>query len=186
MKKILFVIVTMIMALAASNATFAETKKAAAAPAAKPAAAPAAAPAAPMYWDKWERGTADGIVPPCGVNVLPLGGDDILQATVDTYCAVKPGKYTSYINPAAMAVYKKHGSAYPDGKTGVLVFREIGVAFSTDHKGGKPIYDVISLKDGSSAASKEPGHPLNPEVCAKCHIGFKGVCKGFVCGNRNG
>jgi hypothetical protein len=150
----------------------------------KKAAATKADAAMPMYWDKWDKGTAKGMVPPCGVNVLPLGGDDILQATVDTYCAVKPGKYVSYINPAVMKIYKAKGNKYPDGKTGVLEFKEIGVAFTTNHKDGLPIYDVIALKDGKSVASKEKGHPLNPQVCADCHIGFKGVCVGFVCGNR--
>ncbi|MBI5286708.1 MAG: hypothetical protein HY878_03855 [Deltaproteobacteria bacterium] len=137
------------------------------------------------YWEKWERGKATGIVPPCGINVLPLGGDDILQATVDTYCGINPGTYKSYINPVVMKVYKEVGSKYPDGKTAVLVFKEIGATFTTDHKGGKPIYDVISIKDGKSIASKEKGHPLNPETCANCHGGFKGVCAGYICGNRH-
>ena len=83
-----------------------------------------------------------------------------------------------------MDIYKKRGNKYPDGKTGILEFKEIGVAFTTDHKNGMPIYDVVSLKDGKSVASKEKGHPLNPEVCANCHASFKQVCVGFVCGNR--
>lgn len=138
-----------------------------------------------LYWKGWPEGHAKGVVPPCGTNVLALGGDDILQATVETYCAVKPGQYVSYINPKAMDVYKKKGKKYPDGKTGILEFPDIGVAFTTDIKDGKPVYDVLSLKDGASIASKEPNHPLNPAVCEKCHASFKGVCRGFVCGNRN-
>jgi len=116
--------------------------------------------------------------------VLALGGDDILQATVDIYCGVKPGSYVSFINPAAMDVYNARGSEYPDGPTGVLVFEDIGVVFTTDHKGGEPIYDVRKIADNTSVASSEAGHPLNPETCATCHAGFDGVCKGFVCGNR--
>jgi len=179
MKKLLLAMFALVVSLGICGSAAAAEKKAA------PAAENKAEAAMAMYWDKWPKGTAKGFVPPCGTNVLPLGGDDILQATVDTYCAVKPGKYTSYINPAAMKVYKAKGNKYPDGKTGILEFKEIGVAFTTDHKGGVPIYDVISLKDGKSAASKDKGHPLNPETCASCHIGHKGVCVGFVCGNRS-
>lgn len=140
--------------------------------------------AADMYWAKWNKGLAELIVPDCGVNVLPIGGDDILQATVDIYCGLKPGAYRSWINPAAMDVYKKKGTNYPDGQTAVLEFPDAKIAFTTDHKGGKGVYDVISLKDGKSIASKEAKHPLNPQTCATCHLGFKGVCKGEVCGNR--
>lgn len=183
MKNVFRGILVLALSIGISSATLAAEQGTAAKKAA-PAAEKKADAAMPMYWDKWEKGKAKGFVPPCGTNVLPLGGDDILQATVDTYCAVKPGKYVSYINPAAMKVYKARGGKYPDGKTGVLEFKEIGVAFTTEHKGGVPIYDVIALKDGKSAASKDKGHPLNPQVCADCHIGFKGVCVGFVCGNR--
>jgi hypothetical protein len=141
--------------------------------------------AAEMYWANWNtKGTASGIVPPCGTNVLPIGGDDILQETVNVYCGLKPGEYVAYINPKVMDVYKAKGANYPDGQTGVLEFKQAGIAFTTDHKGGKGVYDVVSLKDGKSIASKEPKHPLNPQVCADCHLGFKGVCKGEVCGNR--
>lgn len=136
------------------------------------------------YWADWPEGKAKGPMPPCGVNVLPLGGDAILQATVDIYCGVEPGDYKSYINPKAMKAYKAKAKYYPDGKTGVLVFKKIGLYFSTDHKGGKPIYDVKKIGTGESAASSEPGHPLNPETCAKCHASFDGVCTGYVCGNR--
>ena len=185
MKKLFLGICTLLLSLGLTvNAQAAEKKAAAKA---APAAAAADGGAAGMYWEKWPKGTAKGLVPPCGTNVLPLGGDDILQATVDTYCAVKPGKYNSYVNPAVMSIFKAKGAKYPDGKTAVLEFKEIGVAFTTDHKGGAPVYDVVSLKDGKSIASKEKGHPLNPEVCAACHIGFKGVCSsiGFTCGNRS-
>lgn len=137
-----------------------------------------------LYWKDWPEGQAKGVVPPCGTNVLALGGDDILQATVETYCAIKPGQYVSYINPKVMDIYKKRGKTYPDGQTGILEFPDIGVAFTTDHKDGKPIYDVISLKDGKSIASNEAKHPLNPATCEKCHASFKGACRGFVCGNR--
>ncbi len=146
------------------------------------AAAPKAV--AKNYWADWAKGKAQGPMPDCDVNVLALGGDDILQATVETYCGVKPGSYTSKINPAAMEMYKNRGSDYPDGRTAVLIFREIGVFFTTDHKNGEPIYNVLKIEDETSVASNEPGHPLNPETCAKCHAGFEGVCKGYVCGNR--
>lgn len=187
MKKLLMGMIAWFALFGAANVSLAADKAAKAAPAAAKSAPVADGPAAGMYWEKWAKGTAKGLVPPCGTNVLPLGGDDILQATVDTYCAVKPGKYNSYVNPAVMSIYKAKGNKYPDGKTAVLEFKEIGVAFTTDHQGGKPVYDVVSLKDGKSVASKEKGHPLNPEVCAACHIGFKGVCSsvGFTCGNRN-
>lgn len=182
MKKVFWAMLALVVSFGIAGTVGAAEKGGKAAAAAKPAEA-----AMPMYWDKWDKGTAKGFVPPCGTNVLPLGGDDILQATVDTYCAVKPGKYNSYVNPAVMKVYKAKGNKYPDGKTAVLEFKEIGVAFTTDHKGGVPVYDVVALKDGKSIASKDKGHPLNPEVCAACHIGHKGVCSslGFVCGNRN-
>jgi hypothetical protein len=182
MKKLLLGMFALVVTFGLSSAALAAEKKAV------PAAAAKAEAAMPMYWDKWEKGAAKGLMPPCGTNVLPLGGDDILQATVDTYCAVKPGMYNSYINPAVMKIYKAKGNKYPDGKVGVLEFKEIGVAFTTDIKGGKPIYDVVSLKDGKSVASKDKGHPLNPEVCANCHLTVQnGVCAkiGFTCGNRN-
>lgn len=137
-----------------------------------------------LFWKNWPEGTAKGVMPPCGTNVLALGGDDILQATVETYCAIKPGQYVSFINPKAMDTYKKKGKKYPDGMTGVLQFADIGVAFTTEIKGGNPIYDVVSMKDGKSIASQEANHPLNPKTCEKCHATFNGVCKGFVCGNR--
>jgi len=136
------------------------------------------------YWDKWQKTISLDIFPECGVNVRGIGGDDILQETVNIYCGVNPGGYVGYINPKVSDIYKKKGKNYPDGQTGVLVFKKIGATFTTDHKDGMPIYDVISITDGKSIASKEKGHPLNPETCAKCHIGFGGVCKGFVCGNR--
>lgn len=184
MKKLLNAVLALIVAFGMTSGAIAADKKA---DKAAPAAAAADGPAPGMFWEKWPKGKAKGLVPPCGVNVLPLGGDDILQATVDTYCAVKPGKYTSYINPAVMKIYNERGAKYPDGKTAVLEFKEIGVAFTTDHKGGQPVYDVVTLKDGKSAASKDKGHPLNPETCATCHASFKGACSnnGFVCGNRN-
>jgi hypothetical protein len=140
--------------------------------------------AAGNYWDKWQKTIRLDIFPECGVNVRGVGGDDILQATVDTYCGVKPGGYQGYVNPKVMDIYKKKGKKYPDGKVAVLEFKKIDAAFTTDIKDGKPVYDVVSIKDGKSIASKEPGHPLNPETCAKCHAGFNGICKGFVCGNR--
>lgn len=142
------------------------------------------AEAAEMYWAKWNKGKAELIVPDCGVNVLPIGGDDILQATVDIYCGLKPGEYRSWVNPKVMDIYNKKGASYPDGQTAVLEFPKAGIAFTTDHKGGKGVYDAISLKDGKSIASKEAKHPLNPQTCATCHLGFKGVCVGEVCGNR--
>ncbi len=138
------------------------------------------------YYDSWTAGKAKGPMPTCDVNVLALGGDDILQATVETYCALSPGNYASYINPKVMGIYDEQGDVYPDGKTAVLVFTKIGAFFSTDHKGGQPIYDVKAIADGKSIASKEPGHPLNPETCRKCHISFDGACskRGFICGTR--
>lgn len=136
------------------------------------------------YWSGWESGRAQGPMPDCGVNVLPLGGDDILQATVDLYCGLKPGAYESYVNPAAMKSYKIRSKRYPDGRTAVLVFKKIGAFFVTDHKNGKPVYDVLTIADEKSIASNEPGHPLNPQTCAKCHASFDGACRGGVCGNR--
>ncbi len=140
--------------------------------------------AAGNYWDKWQKTIRLDIFPECGVNVRGVGGDDILQATVDTYCGVKPGGYQGYINPKVMDIYKKKGKQYPDGKVGVLEFKKIGAAFTTDIKDGKPVYDVVAIADGKSIASKEKDHPLNPQTCAKCHATFGGTCKGFVCGNR--
>jgi len=45
------------------------------------------------YWDKWQKTISLDMFPDCGINVLGAGGDDILQATVDIYCGVKPGGY---------------------------------------------------------------------------------------------
>jgi hypothetical protein len=142
--------------------------------------------AAEPYWAKWTKTIFLDIFPECGINVRGAGGDDILQATVDLYCGVKPGGYVGYVNPKVIDLYKKKRANYPNGKTAVLVFQKIGVAFTTDHKDGKPIYDVVSIKDGTSAASKEAGHPLNPETCANCHAGYNNTCKklGYLCGNR--
>ena len=148
-------------------------------------AAKAEAPAvAKNYWADWKKGKAQGPMPDCGVNVLALGGDDILQATVDIYCGVKPGSYTSKINPDAWDCYEDQCDSYPDGKTGVLIFEDIGVVFTTEMKGGMPIYDVLVIANEQSAASTDPGHPLNPKTCEKCHAEFDQVCVGFVCGNR--
>ncbi len=183
MKKIFCTALTAIMVLAVSAApSFAAEK--AAAPAAKAPAAKAPA----NYWDGWTKINELAMFPECGVNVLGAGGDDILQITVDTYCGVKPGGYVAYINPKVMDVYKKKGSKYPDGKVGVLVFKTIGAAFTTDIKDGKPIMDVVAIADGKSIASKEKGHPLNPETCFNCHETVqKGICKkrGYVCGDVN-
>lgn len=149
-------------------------------------AADKAAPAAKNYWDGWTKVYSLDMFPECGVNVLGAGGDDILQVTVDTYCGVKPGGYVAYINPKVMDIYKKKGNKYPDGPVGALVFKKIGAAFTTDIKDGKPIMDVKAIADGKSIASKEKGHPLNPETCFNCHETVqKGVCKshGYVCGD---
>lgn len=181
MNKMFSMAVAALMALAVSAApSFAAEK---AAPAAK-----AAAPAAKNYWDGWTKVYSLDMFPECGVNVLGAGGDDILQVTVDTYCGVKPGGYVAYINPKVMDIYKKKGNKYPDGPVGVLVFKQIGAAFTTDIKDGKPIMDVKAIADGKSIASKEKGHPLNPETCFNCHETVqKGVCKshGYVCGDVN-
>ena len=138
------------------------------------------------YWDGWTKVYSLDMFPECGVNVLGAGGDDILQETVDVYCGVNPGGYVAYINPKMMNVYKKKGKKYPDGQVGVLVFEKIGAAFTTDIKGGKPIMDVKAIADGKSIASKEKGHPLNPQTCFNCHETVQGgVCKkhGYVCGD---
>ncbi len=140
--------------------------------------------AAVEYWKKWEKGTV-GQFPPCGTNVIALGLDEILQGTVDTYCGLDPGHYETWINPAKMDTYRARGTTYADGPTGVLVLPKLGVAFTTAHKSGNPIYDAITVADGKSIASSESGHPLNPETCSNCHATYDGVCVGFVCGNRN-
>ena len=184
MKKVISTALAAIMVLAAfATPSFAAEKAKAAAPA---AAAPAAAPAHANYWDGWTKVYSLDMFPECGVNVLGAGGDDILQATVDVYCGVKPGGYVAYINPKVMDIYKKKGNKYPDGPVGVLVFKKIGAAFTTDIKDGKPIMDVKAIADGKSIASKDKGHPLNPETCFNCHETVqKGVCKshGYVCGD---
>lgn len=138
------------------------------------------------YWKNWTPGKAKGPMPTCDVNVLALGGDDILQATVETYCAMSPGNYESFINPKVMKIYNSQGDTYPDGKTAVLVFTKIGAYFSTDHKDGKPIYDVKTIAEDKSIASSEEDNPLNPATCATCHITFDGACskRGFICGTR--
>lgn len=172
----------MVLAVAASPGFAAEKAKAKA-----KAAAPAAAAGPANYWDGWTKTISLDMFPDCGVNVLGAGGDDILQQTVDTYCAVKPGGYIGYVNPKVMDIYKKKGNKYPDGKLSVLVFKKIGATFTTDIVNGQPVYDVVAIADGKSIASKDKGHPLNPETCATCHLtAQKGVCKnlGFVCGNR--
>jgi len=183
MKKIFSTALAAIIVLAVTAVPgFAAEKAKAAAPAAN--AAPAAAPA--NYWDGWTKVYSLDMFPECGVNVLGAGGDDILQETVDVYCGVKPGGYVAYINPKVMDIYKKKGKKYPDGQVGVLVFKKIGAAFTTDIKDGKPIMDVKAIADGKSIASKDKGHPLNPETCFNCHETVqKGVCKshGYVCGD---
>lgn len=175
MKKIFCAALTALIVLAVSAAPGFAAEK-----------AKAAAPAHANYWDKWTKVYSLDMFPECGVNVLGAGGDDILQATVDVYCGVKPGGYVAYINPKVMDVYKKKGSKYPDGKVGALVFKKIGATFTTEIVNGQPVYDVIAIADGKSIASSEKGHPLNPETCATCHLTVQqGVCKshGFVCGD---
>ncbi|MDP1742455.1 hypothetical protein [Polaromonas sp.] len=175
MKKIISTALVAIMVLAVSATSgFAAEKAKAAAHA--------------NYWDGWTKVYSLDMFPECGVNVLGAGGDDILQETVDVYCGVKPGGYVAYINPKVMDIYKKKGKKYPDGKLGVLVFEKIGAVFTSEIKDGKPIFDVVAIADGKSIASKEKGHPLNPQVCSDCHhTAQDGVCKkhGFVCGDVN-
>ncbi|MBI5874469.1 MAG: hypothetical protein HZB81_01235 [Deltaproteobacteria bacterium] len=181
MKKIFLSALAAVMILAVmTGSSFAAEKKGA-----KAAASAEKAPA--NYWDKWTKTISLDIFPDCGINVLGAGGDDVLQQTVDTYCAVKPGGYIGYVNPKVMDIYKKKGNKYPDGKLAVLVFKKIGAAFTTDIVNGQPVYDVVAIADGKSIASKEAKHPLNPATCATCHLtAQKGVCAklGFVCGNR--
>ena len=178
MKKVFFTALAAMAIVLAATPGFAAEK----------AAAKAAAPAHANYWDGWTKVYSLDMFPECGVNVLGAGGDDILQATVDTYCGVKPGGYVAYINPKVMDIYKKKGNKYPDGHVGALVFKKIGAAFVTDIKDGKPVMDVIAIADGKSIASKDKGHPLNPETCFNCHETVqKGVCKshGYVCGDTS-
>jgi hypothetical protein len=149
--------------------------------------APTAKPIGPVeYWANWEKGVV-GQFPPCGVNVLALGLDQILQDTVDTYCALDPGHYKSLINPAVKSIYDEGGTDYPDGKTAILLLPKLGVGFTTDHKDGLPIYNAITLKDSVAINSSEEGHPLNPETCATCHATHDDACvsKGYLCGNRD-
>lgn len=179
MKKMISAVLAAIMVLAISAAPGFAAEK---------AKAKAAAPAGPAnYWDGWTKIYSLDMFPECGVNVLGAGGDDVLQATVDTYCGVKPGGYVAYINPKMHDTYKKfkRGGKYPDGKLSVIVFKA-GIAFTTDIKDGKPVMDAVSVKDGKSIASKDKGHPLNPETCFNCHENIqKGVCKkqGYMCGD---
>lgn len=186
MKKVLVTAVAALTMALAAVPGFAAKKAAAPAANAAPATAPAGAAAAKNFWDGWPVINSLDIFPECGVNVLGVGGDEVLQATVDTYCSVKPGGYKVYLNPKLQDQYKKFKRGtdkYPDGKLAVIVFKA-GIAFTTDIKDGKPIMDAISLKDGQSIASKEKGHPLNPETCFNCHENVQqGVCKkqGYLC-----
>lgn len=176
MKKVLYCfILAAVMAFVVSDAYAAKKEEKAAPAAAKASWTP--------YWAKWKDGVK-GQFPPCGTNVIQLGLDEILQATVDTYCGLNPGNYSTLINPAVWDVYSKGGDKYPDGKTGVLLLTKLGVAFTTDHFHGKPVFDVLLIADGKSAKSDAPNHGLNPRTCFKCHDSFEGVCKGYVCGNR--
>jgi hypothetical protein len=174
-----------VAAIAAITMVSAAVPGLAAEKAAAPAAKAAPTAAAKNYWDGWPVINKLGIFPECGVNVLAVG-DDVLQATVDTYCGVKPGGYEVFLNPTMQDKYKKFkrgADKYPDGKLAVIVFKA-GIAFTTDIKDGKPIMDVISLKDGKSIATKDKGHPLNPETCFNCHETVQnGVCKkqGYLC-----
>lgn len=135
------------------------------------------------FWDTWPRGVK-GQFPPCETNVLALGLDEILQATVDTYCGLDPGSYESRINPAVMDLYEARADSYPDGMNSILLLPELGVGFTTAFKDGKPVFDVILMADGKSIKSAEEDHPLNPQTCFNCHDGFDGACQGYVCGNR--
>ncbi|MDH5541593.1 MAG: hypothetical protein OEY64_01380 [Nitrospinota bacterium] len=151
------------------------------------AEAPKAKPIGPVeYWKDWEKGVV-GQFPNCGTNVLQLGLDQILQDTVDTYCALDPGHYKSLINPAVKDIYDNKGTDYPDGRTAILLLPKLGVAFTTDHKDGKPIFNAILMADSTPINSAEEGHPLNPKTCANCHYGYDGLCenRGFTCGNRS-
>ncbi len=179
MKRIFVTAAAVITMAMVSVPGFAADKKAT--PAAKESPA-----AAKNYWDGWPVINKLNIFPDCGVSVLGVGGDDVLQATVDTYCSVKPGGYKVYLNPKLQKQYKTFNRGkdkYPDGKLAVAVFNA-GIAFTTDIKDGKPIMDAISLKDGKSIASKDKGHPLNPETCFNCHENVQeGVCRkqGYLC-----
>jgi hypothetical protein len=147
----------------------------------------AATPVETNYWSDWEKTVRLGSFPGCGVDPRGVTPDDILADTVRLYCGVARGSsYQGYVNPDVYHIYQAKGRDYPDGRTAVLEFPKLGVAFTTDHKDGQPIYDVLLMETEESVASDEPGDPLNPATCAKCHAGYDNACvnRGFLCGNR--
>ncbi len=152
---------------------------------AEEAAAPA--PVESNYWADWEKTVRLGSFPGCGVDPRGVTPDRILADTVRMYCGVAQGSsYQGFVNPAVFDIYQAKGRDYPDGRTAVLQLTQLGVAFTTDHKDGQPIYDVLLMETEQSIASDEPGHPLNPETCATCHAGYNNACvnRGYLCGNR--
>lgn len=135
------------------------------------------------YWKEWTVVTK-GIIPDCATDVVGLGADDIFKSLTETYCKLNLGSYTTYLNPAANAVYKARSTKYPDGRTAIMVFEKAGIGLTTDHKLGRIDFGVIDLKDGKSKASKEQGHPFNLQTCAMCHVSFNDACVSGICGNR--
>ncbi len=151
------------------------------------ALAPATSLASDNYWSDWEKTVRLGSFPGCGVDPRGVTPDRILADTVRIYCSVASGSsYQGYVNPAVYDIYQAKGTDYPDGRTAILELTDIGVAFTTDHQGGEPIYDVLLMETEESIASDEDGHPLNPETCASCHAGYNNACvnRGYLCGNR--
>jgi len=136
-----------------------------------------------VYWKDWTVATK-GMIPECGTDVLGLGGDDIFKALTDTYCKLKLGNYVTYVNPTAHTAYKARSAKYPNGKTAIMVFEKAGIGLTVDHNVGKIEFGVIDVKDGTSKASKEQGHPFNVMTCAMCHVSFNDACVSGVCGNR--
>ena len=145
--------------------------------------APVSAASDANYWKEWTVVTK-GVIPECGTDVVGLGADPIFKSLTDTYCKLKLGSYSTYLNPAASSAYKSRSPKYPDDRTAVMVFEKAGIGLTVDHKGGRVDFGVIDLKDGKSKASKEQGHPLNPQTCAMCHVSYSDACVSGVCGNR--
>ncbi len=147
----------------------------------------AAGPVERNYWADWEQTVSLPNFPGCGVDPRGITPDQILADTVRIYCGIARGSsYQGYVNPDVYSIYQAKGRDYPDGRTAILEFPEIGVAFTTDHKDGQPIYDVILMETEESIASDEDRHPLNPQTCATCHASYNNACvrRGYLCGNR--
>ena len=140
----------------------------------------------PQNWSKFNSVSTPlthiGALPGCDADVSSL--PPIYKETVSTYCAVKPGgpgKVAILVNNVAKDSYKKRDGKFKDGSVLILHLKDLKLLFTTEYKGGKPLYGVFT-EDGKDVSNKV-GSGLNPQDCRTCHTGYEAWCVNGQCGS---